>query len=85
LSDNIEKNKFKACLFDWTLIQTSNKIKCMLVLNQPQYDFIKIVTVELPQTELTQELKKYMEFDVELYYNSNNFKSNKFPFSIKIL
>jgi hypothetical protein len=57
----------------------------MLVLNQPQYDFIKIVTVELPQTELTQELKKYMEFDVELYYNSNNFKSNKFPFSIKIL
>jgi hypothetical protein len=31
------------------------------------------------------ELCKYKEINVEIYYNSNNFKSSKFPFSIKIL
>jgi exoribonuclease R len=91
----IEKNKnckFKACLFDWTISKStnknsinSNKINCLLVLNQSENNFTKMVNVELPQIELTQELKKYMEFNVELYYNSNNFKSNKFPFSIKII
>lgn len=85
IQDSDNKNIFKACLFDWTYIKDCNKIKCMLVLYQVQYNFIKVVTVELPQIELTQDLKKYMEFDIELYYNSNNFKSNKFPFSVKIL
>lgn len=83
-----KKNKFKACLFDWeikTKQENLNKINCLLVLNQPENKFTKIVNVELPQIELTKELKKYMEFDVELYYNSNNFKSCKFPFSIKII
>ena len=45
----------------------------------------KVINVELPKINLTLELKKYMEFDVELFYNPNKFKSNKFPFSIKIL
>jgi len=84
---NPTNNKFRACLFDWELNIITNKIKCLLVLNQDQYKFIKIVSVELPQIDLTsiENLKKYMEFDIELYYNSNNFKSNKFPFSIKII
>ena len=84
---NPTNNKFRACLFDWELNLITNKIKCLLVLNQDQYKFIKVVSVELPQIDLTsiKNLKKYMEFDIELYYNSNNFKSNKFPFSIKII
>ena len=80
-------NKFRACLFDWNFITNTNKIICLLILYQEQYNFIKVISVELPQIDLTfkENLKKYMEFDVELYYNSNNFKSNKFPFSIKII
>jgi hypothetical protein len=44
-----------------------------------------MVNVELPQIESTQNLEKYLEWNIELYYNSNNFKSTKFPFSIKIV
>ena len=84
-SSDDKKNKFKACLFDWVKLDNSNQIKCMLVLYNEQNNFIKVVNVELPQIELTQNLKKYMEFDIELFYNSNKFKSNKFPFSVKIL
>lgn len=83
-------NIFKACLFDWTEIDP-NKIYCLLVLSQEQncnnshHNFIKVVNVELPRIQILTQLKKYMEFNVELYYNSSNFKSNKFPFSIKII
>lgn len=84
-----ESNKFKGCLFDWTQIESENlkinKIIGLLVLYHEQDNFICMVNVELPQIEFTKVLKKYMEFDVELYYNSNNYKSNKFPFSIKII
>lgn len=88
LKSNPELNKFKACLFDWTEIKNSNnsnKIYGLLVLNQVEKDFISMVNVEIPQIEETINLSKYMELDVELYYNSNNFKSSKFPFSIKII
>jgi hypothetical protein len=78
-------NKFKACLFDYTELPDKSSKKSMLVLYQEEYKFIRVVNVEMPQTELTARLSKYMEFDVELYYNSNNFKSQKFPFSIKLL
>jgi hypothetical protein len=84
-TDDKKKNIFKACLFDWVKLDNSNQINCMLVLYNEQNNFIKVVNVELPQIELTQNLKKYMEFDIELFYNPNKFKSNKFPFSIKIL
>jgi len=84
---NNTSNKFKGCLINWELQNNINKIKCLFVLYNTQYDFVKIIQVELPQTDLTKKknLIKYMEFDIELYYNSNNFKSNNFPFSIKIL
>ena len=39
----------------------------------------------LPNLTNIQNLTKYMQWDIELYYNSNNFKSSKFPFSIKII
>lgn len=80
-----ESNQFKACLFDWVIIQNQNKILGLLVLYQVEFDFISMVNVELPQIDLTQNLKKYMELNIELFYNSNNFKSTKFPFSIKII
>lgn len=83
-----ETKKFRACLFDWNCDNqhsSSTKINCLVVLFQKEYNFISMVNVELPQIESTQNLKKYIEWDIELYYNSNNFKSIKFPFSIKIL
>ena len=66
-------------------LKNSNKITGILVLNQEEKNFISMVNVELPQIEETINLSKYMEFNVELFYNSNNFKSSKFPFSIKII
>ena len=90
-SDSKSNNKFRACLFDWEPTPNTNKIKCLLVLvpilMSNQKNLSRVVSVELPQIELTSKsnIFKYMEFDVELYYNSNNFKSNKFPFSIKII
>lgn len=82
---NISNNRFRACLFDWVKQDNSNQIKCMLVLYNEKNKFTKVVNVELPQVDLTLDLKKYMEFDIELFYNSVKYKSNKFPFSIKIL
>jgi len=78
-----ELNKFKACLFDWNT--STNKINGLLVLKNNEQEFISMVNVELPQIESTTDLRKYMEWDIELYYNSSNFKSSKFPFSIKII
>ena len=80
---NTNTNKFKACLLDWVKLDNLPVINCTLVLNNNI--ITKVINVELPQIDLTLELKKYMEFDVELFYNPNKFKSNKFPFSIKIL
>lgn len=82
---NNNENRFKACLFDWIKHDNSNQIKCILVVYNKQNNFTKVVNVELPQIELTLDLKKYMEFNIEIYYNSIKFKSNKFPFAIKIL
>lgn len=82
-------NIFKACLLDWKNIITNSitltyNIYGIIVLHNSEYNFTKVINVEIPQIS-NLELKKYMEFDVELYYNSNQFKSNKFPFSIKVL
>lgn len=87
IKSNPKSNKFKACIFDWIKNDKSGKIMSLIVLHlQTETDkFISIVNVELPQIDKTANLFKYMELDVELYYNSNNFKSSKFPFSIKII
>ena len=80
--------KFKACLFDYLELPNGRGIKSTLVLSKDfSPNFIRVINVELPETELTclDKISKYMEFDIELYYNPNNFKSSKFPFSIKIV
>ena len=43
-----------------------------------------MINVELP-LNIEKNIKKYDQIEIEVYYNSNNFKSNKYPFSIKIL
>ena len=80
-------NIFRACLFNYVKLEGDECIKSTLVLYQEEHKFIRVVNVELPQTSIldVNNLSKYMEFNVELYYNSNNFKSSKFPFSIKII
>lgn len=85
IKSNPESNKFRACLFDWVRNDINNKVMGLMVLYHADNNFISIVNVELPQIEETANLSKYMEWDVKLYYNSNNFKSIKFPFSIKII
>jgi hypothetical protein len=55
-----------------------------LIIFDIKNNFKKIINVELPNICII-EITKYKEFDIELYYNSINFNSNKFPFSIKIL
>ena len=80
-----ELNKFRACLFDWVSNSDTNKTNGLLVLKNKEQEFISMVNVELPQIESTKSLTKYMEWYIELYYNSSNFKSTKFPFSIKII
>lgn len=85
IKSNPGSNKFRACLFDWVKIDKSSTVMGLMVLYHQTDKFISIVNVELPQIDETLNLSKYMEWDVELYYNSNNFKSTKFPFSIKII
>ena len=88
IKSNPESNKFRACLFDWVKNNKNDKnskIMGLIVLYHTDNKFISIINVELPQIYETSNLYKYMEWDVELYYNSNNFKSTKFPFSIKII
>jgi len=72
-------NIMKGCVLD---IFDNNNI--LLVVYNETNNFKKIVNVEIPQTtDLI--IKKYLELDIQLFYNPNNFKSNKFPFSIKII
>lgn len=85
IKSNPESNKFRACLFDWVKNDRNSKVLGLMVLYHQTNKFISIVNAELPQIDETLNLSKYMEWDVELYYNSNNFKSTKFPFSIKII
>ena len=85
IKSNPESNKFRACLFDWVKNEKNSKVMGLMVLYHTTDKFISVINVELPQIDETLNLSKYMEWDVELYYNSNNFKSTKFPFSIKII
>lgn len=85
IKSNSKCNIFRACLFDWIKDEKNNKIFGLIVLHHQNNNFNAIVNVEIPQIESTLNLSKYIEWDVELYYNSNKFKSTKFPFSIKII
>ena len=75
-------NKFRACILDFN--SYLDKINALIVVHNEQYDFKKIISVNLPINHNI-KLEKFSEFDVELYYNSVNFKSHKFPFDIKII
>lgn len=74
-----KSNKFKAFVFDLTILE--NKTIGLLIIHGEE-NFKKMINVELP---FNIKINKYDEIDIELYYNSNNWKNNKFPFSIKIL
>ena len=75
-------NKFKACILNYKIINESTY--ALIVVYNEESSFKKILDIELP-LERNFILDKFIEFDMELYYNSVNFKSSKFPFSIKIL
>lgn len=72
-------NKFKAFVMD--LKQLETKTNALLIITTG--DFKKMINVELPENII--KINKYDQIDIEVYYNSNNFKSNKYPFSIKII
>ena len=78
-------NKFKACILDFNTNPDNNITNLLLVVTNNNF-FKKIINVEIPLILINKiELYKYKELDVEIYYNSNNFKSSKFPFCIKII
>jgi exoribonuclease R len=78
-------NKFKACIMDFNTNSDNNITNLLLVVTNNNI-FKKIINVEVPLILINKiELCKYKELDIEIYYNSNNFKSSKFPFSIKII
>lgn len=58
-------------------------LRAKIIINGEETDFKKMINVEIPKTH--ENIEKYQEFDVELYYNSIIYKTSKFPFSIKIL
>jgi len=77
-------NRFKACIMDFNTNPDNNITNLLLVVTNNI--FKKIINVEVPLILINKiEVCKYKEIDIEIYYNSNNFKSSKFPFSIKII
>ena len=58
-----------------------NKTNALLVISDG--NFKKMINIELPMN--IEKISIYDFINIEVYYNSNNFKSNKFPFSIKII
>ena len=78
-------NRFKACIMDFNTNPDNNITNLLLVVTNNN-SFKKIINVEIPLILINKiEICKYKELDIEIYYNSNNFKSSKFPFSIKII
>jgi len=78
-------NTFKACILDFN-INSSNITNLLLIVTNNDYTFKKIINVEMPQIMTSKiQLFKYNEINIQIYYNSNNFISSKFPFSIKII
>ena len=78
-------NRFKACILDFNTNPDNNITNLLLVVTNNNL-FKKIINVEVPLILINKiEVCKYKEIDIEIYYNSNNFKSSKFPFSIKII
>lgn len=75
-------NIFNACILNFKIIN-DNKYAMIVVYNK-QNNFKKILDVEIPINSII-KLEKFFEFKIQLFYNPVNYKSNKFPFSIKII
>ncbi len=75
-----KSNRFKAFILDLKIFE-ERTFGLLIVRAEP--DFKKMINVELPKN--VEGLEKYKEIDVEIYYSSVNFKTSKFPFSVKIL
>jgi len=79
-------NKFKAYIIDYNeseeLIKSNKIINLLLVIHREK--FKKIINVQLPILT-TINIEKFTEINIELYYNSSQFRSNKYPFYIKII
>lgn len=80
-------NKFKACVLDVNKKDenTFGLLVLFAIINIDgiNTEYKKIVNIEIPKTH--ECIQRFQEFDIELHYNSINFKNNNFPFSIKIL
>lgn len=79
---NNVKKEFIACVMD--IKQYEKRTNLLLVVYNEHDDFKKMINVELPMI-LNIKLKKYDEIKVNIYYNSYNYSSTSFPFSITIL
>ncbi len=75
-------NKFKAFVMDLKQLETKTNA-LLIITTELDLNFKKMINVELPENTI--KINKFNSIDIELYYNSNNFKSNKYPFSIKII
>lgn len=73
-------NRFRAFVMELKVFETKT-FALLIVSAEP--DFKKMINVEIPKS--VEGLTKFQEIDVEIYYNPIKFKSNKFPFDIKIL
>lgn len=73
-------NKFKAFVMDLKVLESKSYL-LLVVYTEP--DFKKMINVELPMC--IDNLNKYQEINIEIYYNPVKFKTSKFPFDIKIL
>lgn len=84
----LKTNKtFKACVMDLKFkddITYGLLVVCTKILiDGIETELKKMVNVEIPKTFGI--IHRFQELDIELHYNSINYKNNKFPFSIKIL
>lgn len=75
--------RYKAFVLD--IKENEKNIFLLLVVYDKTTNLKKIIRVESPILSTERNIKKYSEIDIEIYYNSYNFHSNNFPFSIKIL
>jgi exoribonuclease R len=80
---NSSENIFRACILDFT-INDNNNVFILIVIYNELNNFKKIINVELPINSSI-KLEKFFQFNVKLFYNSINYKSSAFPFSIKII
>lgn len=78
----LNNNIFNACILDHNIFNDITFV--LIVIYDEMHDFKKIINVELPINHNI-NINKFYQFKVQLFYNSINYRSSKFPFFIKIL